>query len=644
VKKRRQPRTPKLHIEALESRQMLAASAVLSGGTLNVWGGAGDDVIKFFQSGKNIYIQGVSGYFSASKVKSINVDSGTGNDYVSFNSFANGGNKALKEFVTVYGGSGSERVHVGTAHDMYFSGAGKYAQIDTKGKTYLNGAEVNQNNYVTATLASGVLNVYGTNGNDNIRFAQISGKIYIAGVSTSFKASKVSSIVVRLQEGDDTVSLHSLANGGNQAMLEYVTVYSQAGNNTVRLANGKDVAMNGAHTLQVDLAGNAKLDGVAVTWDDPAPDPDPTPDPDPDPTPTPSNWFTTNIVDAALRSLGETLYADNLLSRHDMIQLFNDAGDGGFVDATEFNDLKKIVNTSVLFGGAYHVERLSEYIVLGTVANAKYQGANLGNLVTGSTAAQLTNLVNKWFFGLDRPTASGTYRQFAGQLFVNGVTYTDINQGQVGDCYLMASLAEVALRTPSAITNMFIVNGDGTYTVRLFNNGAAEYVTVDAFLPTNTSGNAIYAGMGKNYANTANELWTMLAEKAYVQANQFGWIRPGLSGSGQNSYSGIEGGYIYAALGHITGQATAAFYSTSSTSGFTTFVTAWNAGKSIGFASKTTPASGSGVVGSHAYAVIGYNSTNQTITLYNPWGPNYATLTMTWTQIQASFSYFDRIA
>ena len=93
----------------------------------------------------------------------------------------------------------------------------------------------------------------------------------------------------------------------------------------------------------------------------------------------------------------------------------------------------------------------------------------------------------------------------------------------------------------------------------------------------------------------------------------------------------------------ITGQNTSPFTMTSSTSGFQTFVTAYTANKMIGFASMSTPASSS-VVGNHAYAVVGYNATNQTITLFNPWGVEYGLVTMTWAQIQGSFSYFDRTA
>src|SRR3990172_2095223 len=142
-------------------------------------------------------------------------------------------------------------------------------------------------------------------------------------------------------------------------------------------------------------------------------------------------------------------------------------------------DLKSIVNTTTLFGTFDYVWKLSSYVVNGNAANANYQGQTLGNLSAGSTATQLGNLVNKWFLGLDRPAASGAYRQIAGTLFVGGAAYTDVKQGSVGDCYLMASLAEVALRNPSTITSMFIVNGDGTYTVRFYNAGQANYVTVD---------------------------------------------------------------------------------------------------------------------------------------------------------------------
>jgi hypothetical protein len=133
-----------------------------------------------------------------------------------------------------------------------------------------------------------------------------------------------------------------------------------------------------------------------------------------------------------------------------------------------------------------------------------------------------------------------------------------------------------------------------------------------------------------------------LAEKAYVQLNEFGFIRPGLPGTGQNAYSGINGGYIYAAIGHITGQSTSPFMMTANSTSFTTFVNAYNAGKMIGFASYATTPAGSGVVGSHAYAVVGYNAANQTVTLFNPWGTQYGLLTLTWSQVQASFQYFDR--
>jgi hypothetical protein len=73
-------------------------------------------------------------------------------------------------------------------------------------------------------------------------------------------------------------------------------------------------------------------------------------------------------------------------------------------------------------------------------------------------------------------------------------------------------------------------------------------------------------------------------------------------------------------------------------------VNAFDAGELVAFASKSTTAPGSGIVGAHAYAVVGYDLTAQTVTLYNPWGPEYGLLTLTWAEIGESFSYFDRTA
>src|SRR5262249_2618558 len=152
---------------------------------------------------------------------------------------------------------------------------------------------------------------------------------------------------------------------------------------------------------------------------------------------------------------------------------------------------------SKLFGSLDDVWKLTTYVVTGNTANANYEGQTLGNLAAGSSATQLEMLVNKWFLGLDHPAAPYGYTLASGTLFVDGISYTDIDQGSLDDCAFMASLAETALRSPSTINGMFVINGDGTYSVRFFHNGAAEYVTVDSSLPT-SGGSFVYALGGKS--------------------------------------------------------------------------------------------------------------------------------------------------
>jgi hypothetical protein len=108
-----------------------------------------------------------------------------------------------------------------------------------------------------------------------------------------------------------------------------------------------------------------------------------------------------------------------------------------------------------------------------------------------------------------------------------------VQQGNIADCYFMSPLAITAQNDAAVLKNMFAYKGteDGSrvWTVRFFNNGRADYVTVDDQLPigTDSNGNAmlVAAGYGDavNKANTV--LWVSLAEKAYAQLSAEGWSR-----------------------------------------------------------------------------------------------------------------------
>lgn len=657
MKNRHKTRARRLQFEPMEDRRMMAGlAAYLNNGVLTVNGSAGSDVVNFRQAGGWLAIDGVYNAWQTSNVSLIIVNLGGGNDSVAMN--------ALTENLVVNAGGGSDAIKFANGQQTAFGG-GDQALVWNGNFAKVNGTTVydqrdpspapdpgpapapdpapapnnpGSTSGLAAKLYNGVLTITATDDANFINVKEAGGWLAVDGIHNAWTTSQVNRIDILLRGGNDTVYL----NGSTRNFV----IMSSGGTKQVRFGNGDSINYSSTQLLCVWNGAYAKL-GDQVVYDQRAPapaPPAPTPDPDPTPPPTPSNWFTANIVDEALKTLGGDLYADSVISRSDILALFDSAEDGGLVDATELADLRKIASTTTLFAGAEHLWKLATYVVTNQTANAYYAGASLGSLAAGSSAGHLQNLVNKWFLGLDRPVANGTYRQFAGQLFVNGATYADVKQGNVGDCYFVMSLAEAAQQNASIINSMFIVNGDGTYTVKFYNGSTSYYVTVDAYLPTNGSGQAIYAGLGMVYTNTGNELWVSLAEKAYVQLNQFGFTRGGLTDSGQNSYNAISGGYIYAALGHITGQATTPFTSTSSSNSFTAFVDAYSAGKMIGFASKATTPAGSGVVGGHAYSVVSYNAATQQVTLFNPWGTQYGLLTLTWSQIQASFQYFDRTA
>ncbi len=96
-----------------------------------------------------------------------------------------------------------------------------------------------------------------------------------------------------------------------------------------------------------------------------------------------------------------------------------------------------------------------------------------------------------------------------GPLFDGPVSTSDIKQGAIGDCYLIAAMYSMASTNPDRIHEMMKDNGDNTVTVRFFeknkNTSKMEpvFVTVDKSIPTG----------GEHAQETP---WVVMLEKAYA--------------------------------------------------------------------------------------------------------------------------------
>ncbi len=173
--------------------------------------------------------------------------------------------------------------------------------------------------------------------------------------------------------------------------------------------------------------------------------------------------------------------------------------------------------------------------------------------------------------------------------------------------------------------------GIHSWTVRFYGNGVADYVTVNNQLPV--SGNTlVFDGYGTSISSPKG-LWIALVEKAYAEWNQTG--KEGRNG--QNSYAAIAGGWMANVDAQVLGQ-NAASYDLSSTSDQQALVAGMTAKMAVTIATDGSGNSGDtlpyGLYGNHAYAIIGYNSTAKTFTLYNPWGVDQPTQALTWAQLQ----------
>ncbi|MEH3144102.1 MAG: C2 family cysteine protease [Methylobacterium frigidaeris] len=310
-----------------------------------------------------------------------------------------------------------------------------------------------------------------------------------------------------------------------------------------------------------------------------------------------------------------------------METILQDAAWGG-ISASEFDSLQALggmLNAPDGIRTSDYVCSISRALIDGDPSNAHWTGGgvvakDLGDLHTGSSQAQTDRLIDKWFHGRDEPSLSdvdgaGQYRPDDKPLFHDGgPVYADVNQGSLGDCYLMSSLAEVALRDTDTIRSMFTDNHNGTYGVRFFDSdGHADYVTVDDRVPMRA----------ETWANNAHETfangdvaWVALAEKAYVELNGGGGVlSDGLPRTAGNAYHLIKGGYadpITAITGKPVARCSPDLHEA---------VSALLHGQEV-LMSTPENVHMPDLVEGHMFEVLGFDAKTDRFEIHNPWGAN----------------------
>lgn len=340
------------------------------------------------------------------------------------------------------------------------------------------------------------------------------------------------------------------------------------------------------------------------------------------------------------------------------------AVEGTSVTQAEFNLLDSFLQVPHKMPAP--VANLLDKLLNGDLANTTYRQTFVGNLLVNSSNSQLVKLIDKWFGGGERPRARGkdgttyNYAYADGVLFgPDGPRALDIDQGALGDCYLLASLASIAAKNPQAIRDMIIDNGDDTYTIRFFNGDREEYVTVDRYLPVNSAGNLVFALGGRAASLSAADaaaspLWFALIEKAFVIAASSGWIEDQSRSNdygGAGSGDGIASGNAALTLPHLLGPTTVRDESTvvydevdgalvlnreQSQARFLEFKQQLIAA-AYEYSLLSTPDSvnSSRLVKNHCYVV--FAASEQGLTLFNPHGGANAVFRISWSEAAGNF-------
>ncbi|MBC7784320.1 MAG: hypothetical protein H7144_10820 [Burkholderiales bacterium] len=234
--------------------------------------------------------------------------------------------------------------------------------------------------------------------------------------------------------------------------------------------------------------------------------------------------------------------------------------------------------------------------------------------VTGTKTQAITKEIGfQRFRDPDATAKSYVYKKFdANPLFATGgPTADDVKQGQIGDCYFLATLAGAADVNPNTIRTMIADFGDGTYGVRLHNGtGTAKFFRVDGDLATSStlSVSPVYAKLGAE-----KSLWVAVAEKAFAYQRRM-----------QGSYKSINGGWmteVFTAIG-ATGHASKTKTATADAGAFIDWVENKLAGGDVVTLGILTYSGQLNLVNGHAYTVDRVETLpdgTKQLVIRNPW-------------------------
>jgi hypothetical protein len=223
------------------------------------------------------------------------------------------------------------------------------------------------------------------------------------------------------------------------------------------------------------------------------------------------------------------------------------------------------------------------------------------------------------------PTVSGTIGNTTVQMTLyeivppatTAISALDLYQGQIGDCFLISPIGEIALTDSAFITNMIHINANGTETVTLYeasngrlpNFGTTHFMAVQEVVTNVFPSYSVDNGASQDMLNGVKEIWPQVLEKAFAQLN--------------GGYGAIaNGGYPVLAMEELTGQA-ATYYAPSQ-------ISLTNLGKMItanDMIVLDTAATGTlpyGLVNDHAYMFESLVSSGGVtyVQALNPWGTN----------------------